>query len=316
VLGFVNLTGERTRTGEELSRTHIYGEAKMMKQHPLDDRFKHLKLSVVNDNPHITVVAIDRPKKRNAISAALWIEIGEVFSMLGKLGDGCRCIVLKGSGKAFSSGLDIFDQSLLPGGPSDDDDAARRGLSFLPQIKDMQRCFSALEECPVPVIAAIHGNCIGAGIDLACCCDVRIAERNARFSVREARIGLAADIGTLQRLPKVCGCDSRVRELCYTGEDFDCHEAARIGFVSRVCQDALEEAIRLAKVIAANSPIAVLGTKQSLIYSRDHSVSEGLDHIAIHNALALQTHDLEIAATSAATGENPSYKDLPLFSRL
>jgi delta(3,5)-delta(2,4)-dienoyl-CoA isomerase len=288
----------------------------MTAQHPLDGRFKHLKLYAVNDSPQITVVAIDRPRKRNAISAALWVEIGEVFNKLGKLGDGCRCIVLTGSGKAFSSGLDIFDQSLLPGGPTDGDDPARRGLAFLPQIKDMQRCFTALEECPIPVIAAIHGNCIGAGIDLACCCDVRIAEPNTRFSVREARIGLAADIGTLQRLPQACGNDSRVRELCYTGEDFDCQEAARIGFISRVCQDALGEAIRLAKVISSNSPIAVLGTKRSLIYSRDHTVGEGLDHIATHNALALQTQDLKIAATSAATGENPSYNDLPLFSRL
>jgi delta(3,5)-delta(2,4)-dienoyl-CoA isomerase len=218
-----------------------------MKPHPLDDEFRHLKLSIPQESKHIVVVAFNRPKKRNAMSAALWREIGDAFSRLGRLGDDCRCIVLTGIGKAFSAGLDVSDPTLLPSGGTPDDDVARLGLAFLPKILDMQRCFTAIEECPVPVIAAIHGSCIGAGVDVACCCDIRIAQAGATFSVREVRIGLAADIGTLQRMPKITGNDSRVRELCFTGETFDHQEAARIGFVSRVSENVMGDAIQLGR---------------------------------------------------------------------
>ena len=311
-----------------------------MRQHPLDSQYTHLRLSFVGD--HVAIVELNRPKKRNAISAALWKEIGDVFRKIGTLGDGCRAVVLTGSGKSFSSGLDIMDSGLLP--PSDSKyDPARRGISFLPQIKvlrqelyfvqcsslllannvfdtlfaqEMQRCFSAVEECSVPVIAAIHGNCIGAGVDLACCCDIRICQPNTTFSVREVKIGLAADIGTLQRLPKITGNDSRVRELCFTGGDFGSEEALRIGFVSRTMNNALEGATELASKIAKNSPVASSLTKKSLVYSRDVSVKMGLDDIANKNALALQTRDLRIAATAAFVGQDPTYEDVPLYSRL
>lgn len=206
------------------------------------------------------------------------------------------------------------------------DDIARRGMAFLPMIQQMQACFSAIESCPIPVICAIHGPCIGAGVDLACCADVRLAchhdhhqlhhhhPSNTVFSVREVRLGLAADVGTLQRFPKLCGHGSRVRELCLTGEDFDAHEAYRIGFISRVVessspssssssssilQDLIQNAIQVACTIANHSPVAVVGTKLSLNYSRDHSVSDGLHHIATHNALALMSKDLKLASGGA-----------------
>ena len=139
----------------------------IMNSHPLDKEFKLLRLSVPQNNPQVVVVALNRPKKCNALSAAIWLEIGEVFSRLGRMGDGCRCIVLTGAGKAFSSGLDVSDPSLLPSNGAEDDDVAKQGLAFFPKILDMQRCFTAIEDCPVPVIAAIHGNCIGAGVDIA-----------------------------------------------------------------------------------------------------------------------------------------------------
>jgi delta(3,5)-delta(2,4)-dienoyl-CoA isomerase len=287
----------------------------MTTPHPLDEQFKNLKISIPQASPHIVVVEMNRPRKRNAMSAALWREIGEVFSRLGMVGDDCRCIIVAGVGKAFSSGIDLSDPTLFPSS-NEDDDPARRGLAFPPQIRDMQNCFTAIEDCPVPVIAAIHGNCIGAGIDLACCCDIRIAQIGATFSVREVRIGLAADIGTLQRLPKITGNDSRVRELCYTGGNFDHQEALNIGFVSRVCENAMTDAIQLGSLIASNSPIAVMGTKRSLIYSRDHTVAEGLEHIANHNALALMTSDIPTAFMASANKQRPQFPNLPPFSRL
>ena len=153
----------------------------------------------------------------------MWKEIGEAFRHLGTIGDGCRCIILRGSGKGFSAGIDITDEKFFSGisgddySDSDTTDVARRSLAFRPQILEMQAAFSAVEQCPVPVVAAICGACIGAGIDLVCCADVRVCSPNAKFSVREARVGLAADVGTLQMLPKLVGFSSRVRELCLTG---------------------------------------------------------------------------------------------------
>jgi delta(3,5)-delta(2,4)-dienoyl-CoA isomerase len=228
----------------------------------------------------------------------MWKEIGRLFSLLGTQGDDCRAILLKGAGKAFCSGIDISDPSFFT--PSEGD-ATRRGMAFLPQIREMQKCFTAVQDCPVPVICAIHGPCIGAGIDLACCADVRLCCADSVFSVREVRLGLAADVGTLQRMPKICGHDSRVRELCLTGRDFGAGEAFRIGFVSRVLPDhenLYEDALQLCFMISKLSPVAVTGTKLSLNYSRDHSVNEGLEHVACHNSLALLSEDLVTAFAS------------------
>jgi len=158
----------------------------------------------------------------------------------------------------------------------------------------MQNALSAIESCPLPVIVAIHGPCIGAGIDLACAADIRICASSSRFSVREVRIGLAADVGTLQRFPKIVGHGSRVRELCLTGEDFDAVEAERIGFVSRIVEDKLlmKLALEICGKIIVNSPVAVAVTKESLNYSRDVSVKEGLERMAILNSAMLLTDDL------------------------
>jgi delta(3,5)-delta(2,4)-dienoyl-CoA isomerase len=248
----------------------------------------------------------------------MWREIGNAFGWLGTQGDGCRCILLTGSGKASSAGIDTSDPSFFPS-QEDDVDAARKALSFRPKILEMQRCFTAVENCPVPVVAALHGPCIGAGIDLACCADIRLCSPSTMFSIREVRLGLAADVGTLQRLPKIVGHTSRVREICLTGEDFDAVEASRIGFVSRISQtegDLWPMAIKLCKRIASNSPVAVAGTKLSLNYSRDHTVQEGLAHIASHNSMALLTDDLVASFTAAASGNDPTFANLWPHSRL
>eukprot|EP00980_Cylindrotheca_fusiformis_P028965 scaffold22680_cov107-Cylindrotheca_fusiformis.AAC.34 len=266
--------------------------------------------------PKVVLVQMNRPRKRNAMNSDFWKEIGLVFDRLGRVGD-CRCIVISGVGKSFSAGIDVTDTKFFSFGDSENtSDAARSGIAFLPQILEMQRCFTALETCPVPVIAAIHGNCIGAGIDLACCCDIRLCAPGTVFSVREVKLGLAADIGTLQRLPKITGNDSRVRELCYTGELFDHKEALSIGFVSRITNDPTADAIQLGISIASNSPVAVTGTKQAMVYSRDHSVQEGLEHVARHNALALMTDDIPAAFIASSKKEEVQFQDLLPSSKL
>ena len=245
----------------------------------------------------------------------MWKEIGQAFRRLGTTGDGCRCIILKGNGKGFCGGIDVTDETFFAG-ISDDDvaDFARKSLAFRSQILEMQDAFSAVEECSVPVVAAIHGACVGAGVDLVCCADVRICSPNAKFSIREVRLGLAADVGTLQRLPKLVGFSSRVRELCLTGEDFSASEANQIGFVSRVSttDDGLFDITNdIASKIARNGPVAVAVTKTSLHYSRDHSVAEGLQHIALHNSAALMTEDLvKSFAASSQSAESVDFDPL------
>eukprot|EP01084_Bolivina_argentea_P284071 486714_1 len=139
-------------------------------------------------------------------------------------------------------------------------------------------------------------GCVGAGIDLITACDIRIAATDATFSVKEIRVGLAADLGTLQRFPKIVASDSWVREVCFTGRDFGAKEAKEVGLISKVVPGSSEcvflEALNMAHEIAALSPIAVAATKASLNFSRDHTVEEGLEHVALLNSAALQTKDI------------------------
>lgn len=245
----------------------------------------------------------------------MWKEIGQAFRRLGTTGDGCRCIILTGNGKGFCSGIDVTDEKFFTGISNDDSaDFARKSLAFRSQILEMQDAFSAVEECSVPVVAAIHGACVGAGVDLVCCADVRVCSPNTKFSIREVRLGLAADVGTLQRLPKLVGFTSRVRELCLTGEDFSADEANRIGFVSRISttdDGLIDTTNKIVTKIARNSPVAVAVTKTSLNYSRDHSVAEGLQHIALQNSATLMTDDLiKSFMTSSESSENVDFDPL------
>jgi len=299
--------------------------------HPLSKDFLHLQIEIITcgssssaattggtGSSHIVLVTLNRIRKRNAINRIMWREIGEVFSLLGRMEDDCRAIILTGAGTAaFSSGIDISDPSLMMVS-LDRDDIARKGLAFMPKILDMQRCFTAIEECPIPVIAVIQGSCIGAGIDMASACDIRICTKTAQFAVREVKIGLAADVGTLQRFPKITGNDSRIRELCLTGELFSAQEALEIGFVSRVCSNdsIMNDGVKLAKAIAANSPVAVMGTKKSLVYSRDRSVADGLNHVATQNALLLMSNDIPTAIISSKQKKTAKFLRIPEFSKL
>ena len=294
-------------------------------------QYQHIAVSKPNNCPGVAVVALNRPRKRNAINSSMWREIGHVFSELMYSPDDIRCIALVGNGNAFCAGIDLSDPSfglVDAGGASVDndgddggdagDDVARKALRFRPKILEMQRAFTALEACPVPVVAIIQGFCVGGGVDLITAADIRICSPSAVFSVREARLGLAADVGTLQRLPKIVGFGSRVRELIFTGEDFGSAEAARIGLVSRVAasdETLFREGLDIARRIASNSPVAVRGSKLSLNYSRDHTVADGLEHIATHNAGALITDDL-MSSFAGKDGDASRFAPLGPLSRL
>ena len=295
------------------------------KTHPLVSRFSYLSITYHDSLPFVTIVTLNRPRKRNAINAKMWKEIGIAFNQVGSIGDGCRCVLLVGSGKGFCGGIDTSDEKFFSGiinnNDNDDDDTqdmARRSLAFKSQILEMQAAFTAVEECSVPVVCRIHGACVGAGIDLACCADMRICSSDTKFSIREVRLGLAADVGTLQRFPKLVGFGSRVRELCLTGDDFSAQDALNIGFVSRVCKTANlnNTAIDICRRICINSPVAVAVTKESLNYSRDHTVKEGLEHIALYNSTALMSEDLVKSFMMSRGSREVQFSPMHAHSRL
>lgn len=192
-------------------------------------------------------------------------------------------------------------------------DVGRKSLKLRELIATCQDSFTALEKCPKPVIAAIHGHCIGAGISLVAAADIRYASNDAVFSIKEVDVGLAADVGILNRINKLVGNDSLTREIAYTGRDFGSSEALKYGFISRQFDDVEEcmsASLSLAREIAARSPIAVQGTKVTLNYSRDHPVDDSINFIRTWNQSQLQCEDLLRAGTAALSKQQPKFDDV------
>ncbi|XP_076300994.1 delta(3,5)-Delta(2,4)-dienoyl-CoA isomerase, mitochondrial isoform X1 [Lasioglossum baleicum] len=275
------------------------------------EKFKTLKISVPKQ--FIYMVQLNRPKKLNAMNDVMWKEFKVCFNELA-IDPECRVIILSGDDKVFTAGIDLQDVVNFAPKLAEQEDIARKCKIMQLKIKDYQDSFNAIEKCPKPVIAAIHGPCIGAGIDMVSAADIRYCSSDAWFQIKEVAIGMAADVGTLQRFPKIIGSDSLVRELVYTARKFSASEALQHGFVSclfETSQSLLKGSMELADKIASQSPVAVQGSKLSLVYSRDHSVQEGLDHIALHNQTMLQSEDFANAAMAQAIKSEP-----PVFSKL
>jgi enoyl-CoA hydratase len=253
-------------------------------------------------------VELTREDKLNAMDGEMFAAIGEAFRTLGA-DSGVRCILLSGRGRHFTAGLDLqYAGTQFP--PADD--PGRATEARLRHIRWLQDCFTAAEDARPPVIAAIHGGCIGAGVDLATACDIRLASADAYFQVAEVDVAITADLGTLQRLTGLIP-EGIVRELAYTGRRMEAEEALRLGLVNRVeaDRDALVAAgLALARTIAAKSPLAVAGAKMSLNYSRGRSVEEGLRHVALWNAGALVSADLAAAVQARLTKQQPEFRDL------
>ncbi|MDF2489429.1 MAG: Enoyl-CoA hydratase/isomerase [Pseudomonas sp.] len=256
----------------------------------------------------IAHVQINRPEKLNAMNAAFWDEILSVFQWIDDA-DAVRVVVLSGAGQHFSAGIDLTLLASLAG--QLEKDIGRSARSLRRTILRLQSCINAVGDCRKPVLAAIQGYCIGGAIDLVSACDMRYCSRDAQFSIKEIDMGMAADIGTLQRLPRIIG-DGILRELAYTGRTVHAPEAQAIGLVNRVFDDQaalLDGVFAIAGEIATKSPIAVAGTKQMLGYMRDHSVEDGLEYIATWNAAMLQSNDLRLAMAAHMNKQTPEFAD-------
>jgi enoyl-CoA hydratase len=247
----------------------------------------------------IAQVRLNRPDKANAMNLAMWQELRAAFRWVDET-PAARVAILAGNGTNFTAGIDLAMLASL--GPQLQQGCAGRSHESLRRlILDLQDCLGSVERCRKPVLAAIQGACIGGGIDLVTCCDMRYAASGAQFSIKEIDLGMTADVGTLQRLPKLVP-QGIARELAYTGRRFDAAEARAIGLVDRVYDSGELLALGvhgIATAIATKSPLAIRGIKEMMLHARDHSVAEGLNYNATWNAAMLLSEDLEeaVAAT-------------------
>ena len=267
----------------------------------------------LNVSENIANLIFSRPGELNTMSRDFWVELGDVLDEINRNSD-IRVVVMSSTGKHFCAGMDLnaFSNGVDNIPDNKKPDNARVGEAIYRVAKELQEYISTLEKIRVPVIAAIQGGCIGGAVDLVTACDIRLASNDAFFCIQEVNIGMAADVGTLQRLPRIIP-DSKMRELAYTGRRMYADEAKETGLVSDTydSQDKmLEAASSLAKEIASKSPVAIYGLKAVMNYSRDHSVKDGLEYNALWSGAMLSQKDMTEAMTANMEKREASFNDL------
>ena len=257
---------------------------------------------------YVAELSFNRPEKANSLNVSTWEEMRDQFEALGQNPD-VRVIILSGQGKHFCAGIDL--ETLMGVAMVNTSDEARKREGIRDFIYKLQDCISSIERCPKPVIAAIHGSCIGGGLDIITACDLRYCADEAYFTIKETDLGLVADIGTLQRLPTIIH-PGMVAEMAFTARKVFGPEAEKIGLVNKSYADpeALKNGVgELASMMAAKSPLVLRGIKETLLYKRDHSVDDSLRQVAAHNAAYLLSTDLAEAFQAFMEKRAPDYKD-------
>ena len=273
-------------------------------------KYKSFKVGI---SDHVANLILSRPDELNTMSRDFWVELGDVLEEINKNSE-VRVVVMSSTGKHFCAGMDLsaFSNGVDNIPDEKKPDHARIGEAVYRVAKELQGYITSLEKIRVPVIAAIHGGCNGGAVDLVTACDIRLASKDAFFCIQEINIGMAADVGTLQRLPKIIP-DSKMREMAYTGRRMYADEAKETGLVSDTYEsqeEMLAAANELAKVIASKSPVAIYGLKAVMNYSRDHSVSEGLEYNALWSGAMLSQKDMTEAITANMEKRDASFNDL------
>jgi len=257
-------------------------------------------------------VVLNNPDKLNAMPIRFFYEIRDAFGKLDE-DETVRAVVLWAEGRMFTAGLDLKSaMGTVLGGDGNGSSSSRvtQNLRLYKTIKDLQGCFSALQSCRKPVIAAVHGKCIGGGVDLVTACDLRVCTRDASFSIYETKIAIVADVGTLQRITPIVG-KGMAREMALSGRFIGSDRALQCGLVNQVYADKdamLAGARELADEIAANSPLAVQGTKAVLNYSDEHTTEEGLEYVAQWNSSFFMSNDVGEAIAAFLEKRPPAFK--------
>lgn len=272
-------------------------------------------LSITDAVAHIV---LNRPEKRNSMVPEFWSELPAIIRDIDN-NSKARVIVISSTGPHFSSGMDLsaFSQSPELSGdtPSDQQDTARmqHGARFMDSVSYFQESFNAIEDCRIPVIAAIQGGCLGGGVDMVTACDMRYATEDAFICIQEINIGMTADVGTFPRLVKLIP-EGIVRELAYTGRRLPAKEAMQAGLVNRVFVDQetmLKEVLSIAAEIASKAPLAVYGSKRMINYARDHSTADALDYIGVWNTSMLQGKEMQEAMLANMEKRPGTFVELP-----
>lgn len=261
-------------------------------------------------NQGIATLSLNRPAQANALNRTLWEDLRASFSAVETMDD-VRVVILTGNGRHFCGGIDLAMLGEITGLVEKHHCRARATEAIRRYILDLQDVFNRVERCSKPVIGAIAGACIGAGVDLATACDLRYSTQDARFCLKEIDLGIVADVGAIQRLPRLVG-DGRSREMIYTGRNITGHEAAVWGLVNEALAstDALLERVHeVARGLADKSPLTLRGCKQSILYSQEHTVADSLAHVALWNAGMLVSDDLREASAAAQEKRQPYYRD-------
>ncbi|KIW69528.1 hypothetical protein PV04_05401 [Phialophora macrospora] len=272
--------------------------------------------SVTIPTQYVVHVEINRPQKLNAFFGPMWFELKAIFEHLTHDPD-VRVILLSGAGdRAFTAGLDV-EQAAKANNPlsASVSDPSRKATSLRRHILELQDAITSVARCEKPVIALLHGYTYGLGIDLSSACDMRFCTNDTKFCVKEVDIGLAADVGTLSRLPKVVGgVTSWVKDVCLSARPFSAEEALKNNFVSRVVDggkpELLKEGLETAKYLAGKSPVAVLGTKNILDASWGRTIEDNLNYTAVWNSAMLQSSDVQKAMLSGLQKRTPTFEKL------
>ncbi len=262
---------------------------------------------VEKKNP-VAWVYLNRPEKQNAMNPPAWKEPKAIFEDLGNDPD-IRVVVLAAEGPSFCAGLDLM--SMISEIPQVMEKDQRGGTkwAFLKNIHLLQEAISSIEQCPKPVIAAVHGRCIGAGLDMITACDLRLCSSDATFSLREAAVGFVADVGVLQRIPLIVG-QGIARELAYTARAISAQRAKEVLLVNAVYENReilVAEAEKTALEIAANPPLAVQASKDVLNYCVGKSIADGLKYVASVSCNIVPSRDLLEAITAFAEKRKPEF---------
>ena len=267
----------------------------------------------IQDN--IAHIKLNRPEKRNSMSPEFWQELPEIVRDIDQNAR-ARVIVISSTGPHFSSGLDVSSFTSVNQTTEDTDKKTRQlqtGTAFYQNVLFMQESFNAIEECRLPVLAAIQGGCIGGGVDLVTACDIRYATDDAFLTIFETNIGMTADVGTFPRLVKLIP-EGHVREMAYTGRRVTALEAKAMGLINEVYDDQaqmIEAVLSIAADIASKAPMAVYGCKKMITYARDHSTADGLDYIAIWNASHFKIEEIQEAMIANKEQRPGEFVSLP-----
>lgn len=276
-------------------------------------KYKCFKVSIENKIAH---VVLNRPEKRNSMIPEFWDELPGIVKELDANAQ-ARVVVLSSTGPHFTSGIDT---SVFGSNNEKSDDPLLheklnrvRGAKFYDTVNYLQKTFTSLEECRMPVLAAIQGGVIGGGVDLITACDMRYMTADSFLTIYEINIGMTADVGTFPRITKLMP-EGVVKELAYTGRRMSAEEAKSLGFVNGIFPDQetlLTEVMKIATQIASKAPLAIYGSKRIINYSRDHNTADSLDYIGIWNASMLQHTEIVEAMTAASEQREADFVDIP-----